>query len=118
MISLVGLATAVPGFRVSPAETKATLSSIAGDKAARTYAKMVDSSGINVRHVVAPVSELLNLRTINDRSRQYLRHALALGGEVARRALAMADVAPSDVDTVMSVSCTGHPLPSARRASR
>jgi alkylresorcinol/alkylpyrone synthase len=73
---------------------------------------MVDGSRVRRRYTVAPVSELLKLRTLHERNEMYVHHTLSLGEMVARRALSAGTTASNAVTAVLSVSCTGYMMPS------
>jgi alkylresorcinol/alkylpyrone synthase len=64
------------------------------------------------RHLVAPVDWLLRPRTLGETMRVYAEHAPRLARLAVCRALAVAGVAPDQVDLVISVSCTGYLVPS------
>ncbi len=54
------------------------------------------------------VDEPLSLKQRND---LYIQHSIELGERVARAAIARAGLIPADVDSVISVSCTGYMIP-------
>ena len=66
------------------------------------------------------MEELFHLGDVGERTNQYVEHAMALGEEASRRALAAANLAPADVDVFVTASCTGYMMPSleARLAPR
>ena len=112
MAELLSVATALPPHRVEAAETKAYLSSHLDESSARRYCRMVDASGIATRYSVVPPQDLFRLATLEERTREYIRHAVALGESATRSALDAAEVSPDRIDTLIPISCTGHMMPS------
>ena len=113
MAELASVATALPPHVVTLAETQVELGRHVGDRAAAArFRDMAGHSGIAERRLVIPLRDVVRLQTIEDRQREYLRHAVALGETVSREALVRARVTPAEVDAVISVSCTGYMMPS------
>ncbi len=117
---ILSLATAQPKHVITRDITREGLVRTVPSHTVGRYLGMVDASGIDTRASVLPVDELFRLSDVSERTRQYVDHALALGEEVSRRALAAANVAPADVDVFVTASCTGYMMPSleARLAPR
>lgn len=112
MVELLPIATALPPHSVEADEAKHHLDAYFGPYAARRYREMVDGSRVRRRYTVAPVPDLLKLRTFQERNEMYAEHAVRLGETVARDALSAGAIAPELVTTVLSVSCTGYMMPS------
>ena len=74
--------------------------------------EIVDNAKIDRRYAILPVDELIEPRPLTETSRIYQEHSLKLGRCVAQRALDRAGLAPSDVDMIITVSCTGVIIPS------
>jgi len=74
--------------------------------------QVVDNAKIDRRYSILPVDELIEPRSLTETSRLYRENALALGRSVAQRALDRAGLAPSDIDMIVTVSCTGVMIPS------
>lgn len=70
------------------------------------------STGVGTRYTCEPLERLLRPRTLTELSASYLEHGRRLAGAAARRALSQAGVTGSDVDVVVTVSCTGYLVPS------
>src|SRR5689334_17491940 len=73
---------------------------------------LFDGAGVERRHSVLPVAELHRPRDLTETMDIYRTHAIRLGRLVAQECLERAEVAPADVDLVITVSCTGVMLPS------
>jgi len=112
MAELLSVSTAVPAHRVTAAETKRYLADHLSETSAQRYCRMVDASGIENRHSVVRTEDLFQLQTLEERSREYTRHAVTLGQRVASDALSAANVTPAAVTSVIPISCTGHMMPS------
>jgi alkylresorcinol/alkylpyrone synthase len=110
----VATATAVPAFSATQAEVKAHLRSVLPLPPSRLDAAMTlfDHTAVEHRYSVEPVETLGRPRTLGESQRTYRSHALRLGQQVAREALARAHVEAPDIDLVITVSCTGIMIPS------
>jgi predicted naringenin-chalcone synthase len=105
---ILSVATAVPQHRLEAADALWHLRGFFPqleklDEAAAT---------LGTRYTCEPVEQLLRRRSLDDLRESYLRHARTLALEAARGALAKAGVAGSDIDMVITVSCTGYLVPS------
>jgi alkylresorcinol/alkylpyrone synthase len=70
-----------------------------------------ESAGVRTRGSVVPIEEVFRPGDLQGQSDRYAEIARAAGIDLARRALAAADLAASEVDLVVSVSCTGLMIP-------
>src|SRR5688500_5412625 len=81
-----------------------------GPSAARLL-RVYETAGVRTRASVVPIDDVFrggDLQVQNDR---YAEIARTAGVDIARRALAAAGLQPSDVDFIVSVSCTGLMIP-------
>ena len=100
-----GFGTALPDHTIDGAATHALLSAF--------WPRLRGASPEPVtRHLVAPVEWLLKPRSLGETMRVYAEHAPRLARLASCRALEAADVHPSQIDLVISVSCTGYLVPS------
>src|SRR5581483_10252031 len=102
------IATAVPEHRLEAADAL---------RALRAYWPRLDrledgDAALGTRYTCEPLEKLVAHRSLTDLRAAYLRHAGALAEAAARDALDQAHVAGSDVDLVITVSCTGYVVPS------
>src|SRR5512134_2267324 len=82
-----------------------------GGAEAKRLLTVYASAGIETRASVVPIEDVFfpgDFETQNDR---YARIAREAGVDLARRALASAELDRSDIDLVVSVSCTGFMIP-------
>jgi alkylresorcinol/alkylpyrone synthase len=112
MAEIRSVVTAHPQHRVGPEELKAYIRSALSSASAERFTRIVDRSDIRSRHTVAPLAELCALGSLEERAQLYVAHSLALGEDVARRALAESRTAPDAVTTLISVTSTGYMAPS------
>lgn len=112
MVEIRSVATAHPEHRVGPEELKAYLCAALSSGSAGRFSRIVDRSDIRSRHTVAPLAELCALGSVEQRAARYVAHALAMGEDVARRALAASGIDPATIGTLISVTSTGYMAPS------
>ena len=112
--AIVSTFTAVPSYSATQAEVKARLRAVFDLPARRLDAAMelFDHAAVERRYSVEPLEQLGVSRPIGDIQERYREHALGLGRKVAREALARADIAPTDIDLIVTTSCTGIMIPS------
>jgi len=112
--SIVGSVTAVPGFSATQGEVKARLRELFDLPARRLDAAMelFDHAGVERRYSVEPINVLGVPRPLSEIQDRYREHALALAREVAIEALAQAGLAASEIDLIVTTSCTGIMIPS------
>ncbi len=80
------------------------------DDAARLIS-VYTSAGVKRRASVVPIEEVFRPRDFETQNDRYAEIARAAGIDLARRALAAAEVEPGEVDVIVSVSCTGFMIP-------
>ena len=83
----------------------------AGEAAATRLLSVYASAGVKARASVVPIEEVFAPGDFETQNRRYEDIARAAAVDLARRTLAAADLAPAEVDLVVSVSCTGFMIP-------
>jgi alkylresorcinol/alkylpyrone synthase len=73
---------------------------------------LVDNSQIEQRYSVFPLDYIVQPRSLAQISREYQEQAVILGRTVTLDCLAQAGMQPSEVDFIITVSCTGVMIPS------
>jgi type III polyketide synthase len=81
-------------------------------RAFRAIQRMIDNTEIAARRFVLPLDQLGEQAGLADRAARYMQHARPLAREVASSALAIANVAPQDIDSIITTSCTSFAMPS------
>src|SRR6202042_2498211 len=120
--ALVSLATSVPPHTFLQKDVLAAAWDVFGSRFPdfERFASIFANTGIVKRHGVKPFEWYLEPRGWPERTAAFLEGAEALFVDAARKALASAHLAGSDIDTVVTVCSTGIATPSleARCAGR
>jgi alkylresorcinol/alkylpyrone synthase len=120
--ALVSLATAVPPHQFHQQKILEAARGLMADRYPEfeTLASLFANTGIRHRYGVKPMEWYVERRGWPDRTQAFLEGAEALFVEVAQKALARANLAAEDVDTVVTVCSTGIATPTleARVSSR
>ena len=113
-ITVAATATALPAHRIGREEVKRYLQRVFSLDEMRLQAMLavVDHSQVSQRFCIHPIDEVIRPRPLDETSRDYAEHAVALGRRVAGDCLERAGVAAADVDLLITVSCTGVMIPS------
>jgi alkylresorcinol/alkylpyrone synthase len=111
--ALVSLATSVPPHQFHQRQILEAARSILSARYEQfeTLASLFANTGIRNRYGVKPIEWYLEPRGGPERTRAFLEGAEALFVNVAQAALARADLAARDVDTVVTVCSTGIATP-------
>ena len=112
--TIAGSATAVPPHVLSRDVVKAGIGGVFGLDGAKleSVLQIIDNSAIDQRYSVFPPEYTIEPRPLAQINAEYQEKAVELGLQVAERALAQAGMAPTDVDLLATVSCTGVMIPS------
>ena len=112
--TIAGTATAVPPFILTREMVKERIGDVFSLDGRRLEAirNVVDNSQIDQRHSVFPVDYIIEPRPLSHFNTEYREKAVELGLQVTAQALAQAGMTPSDVDMLITVSCTGVMIPS------
>jgi alkylresorcinol/alkylpyrone synthase len=120
--ALISLATSVPPHVFRQKDVLAAAWDVLGSRFPdfERFASIFANTGIVKRHGVKPFDWYLEPRGWPERTQAFLEGAEALFVDVAGKALATADLAGRDIDTVVTVTSTGIATPSleARVARR
>jgi alkylresorcinol/alkylpyrone synthase len=111
---IVATATAVPPHSATQEEVKDRLRDILPLEPKRLEAalSLFDKTAVERRRSVYPIGEFGRPRSLGESMALYRAHAVALGREVAARALAQAGARADEIDLLVTVSCTGILIPS------
>lgn len=83
-----------------------------GERRLDAMMTVIDNAQVRQRHSIFPVEYIITPRSLEQLSLEYKEHAIRLGCEAAGRCLANAGMSPSDIDMIITVSCTGFMIPS------
>jgi alkylresorcinol/alkylpyrone synthase len=112
--TIAGTATAVPPHVMSREVVKNAIGGVFGLEGAKLDAlrEVIDNSAIDQRYSVFPPEYTIEPRPLARINAEYQEKSVELGLQVADRALAQAGMTPTDVDMLITVSCTGVMIPS------
>src|SRR5690349_20292034 len=113
-IRIAATATALPQHEITRDDVKRYFGSTFAIDERRLNAMMsiVDNAQVRRRFFIHPVDYIIEPRPLGTVTREYQEHSIALGMEVADASLRAAGLSPSDVDLLITVSCTGFMIPS------
>jgi len=111
--ALVSLATSIPPHQFHQKQILEAAHGLLADRYPEfeTLASLFANTGIRNRYGVKPIEWYLERRGWPERTQAFLEGAEKLFVDVARKALARADLTPGDVDTVVTVCSTGIATP-------
>src|SRR5215212_2828696 len=101
------IAVAVPEHVLTQDDVKRAVQAVVplGRERLEAVLPLFDGAGVDRRHSALPVDQLYHRRELTETMAIYREHAVGLGRKVARECLEKAELAPADVDLVISVSC-------------
>jgi len=82
-----------------------------GDDNSLRLLSVYESAGVTTRASVRPIEEVFAPGDFESQNDVYAEMARKAGIDLARRALASAEVSPKEIDFIVSVSCTGFMIP-------
>jgi alkylresorcinol/alkylpyrone synthase len=111
--ALVSLATSVPPHQFHQAQILQAARGVMADRYAQfeSLSSLFANTGIRHRYGVKPMEWYLERRGWPERTKAFLEGAETLFIDVASKAIANADLAPADIDTVVTVCSTGIATP-------
>src|SRR5206468_2283596 len=106
---IAATATALPQHIISREILEAQIGrvfSLSGRRLAAIL-EVIANSQIERRYSIFPVEYLIQPRSIEQTSIEYRQNSICLGRRAAQKALDKAGIQPSEVDAIITVSCTG-----------
>jgi alkylresorcinol/alkylpyrone synthase len=112
--TIAATATAVPQHTLTRSEVKTYIRKVFDLEDRRLDALMtvVDNAQVRKRHAIFPVEYIVEPRPLSQTSVEYQAHAVRLGRAAAAECLRKGGFSASDVDMIITVSCTGFMIPS------
>ena len=113
-ISVLATATALPENVVTMDDVKERLTQVFPLSESRTSMMMevVENAKVDRRYFIFPPDYTVEPRSLEQTSKEYQEHSVKLGRKVAADCLKNAGIAATDVDLLITVSCTGVIIPS------
>jgi alkylresorcinol/alkylpyrone synthase len=114
MATITTVATAVPAHVIPQADVAALMQRHFVLEPAKLEGMMslFENAFVQRRYSVVPLEELSEPRSLSESTQIYREHAASLGRKVASDCLEQAGMRAADVDTLITVSCTGIMMPS------
>lgn len=112
--TIAGTATVVPPYVLTREVVKNHIGEVFSLDGPRLEAirEVIDNSAIDQRYSVFPGEYTIEPRPLAQITAEYGEKSVELGLQVAEHALAQAGMTPTDVDLLITVSCTGIMIPS------
>jgi alkylresorcinol/alkylpyrone synthase len=113
-ISVSATATAVPEHVVTIDDVKAYLNKVFPLSESRTsmMLEVIQNAKVDKRYFIFPPDYTIEPRSLEQTTKEYQEHSVKLGRQVAADCLKNAGIAATDVDLLITISCTGVIIPS------
>ncbi len=114
MITIAATATVIPPHVLRREAVKQAVQQTFGLAPQRlaTVMAIFDNARVEQRYSVFPLEYLAHPRSLTQTMQEYQEHAVGLGRRAAKDCLAQAGLKPTEVDLLITVSCTGFMIPS------
>jgi alkylresorcinol/alkylpyrone synthase len=112
--TIAATATAVPQHILSREDVKTRIRQVfdVGERRLEAMMSIIDHAAVDKRHAIFPADYIVEQRSLAQTSLEYQEHAIRLGRDVAEQCLVSAGLTPTDIDLIITVSCTGFMIPS------
>ncbi len=112
--TIAATATALPPHTITRADMKYYMGRVFDIPERKVEAMMsiVDNARVDKRHAIFPMDYIVEPRALSKTNEEYMEHAIKLGREAAEKCLERAGLKPTDIDLIITVSCTGFMIPS------
>ena len=112
--TIAATATAVPPHLLTREDVKTYIRKVfeIGERRLDAMMTIIDNAQVRQRHAIFPVDYIVKRRSLEQTTLEYQQHSVQLGRQAAEECLASAGMTPSDVDLIITVSCTGFMIPS------
>ena len=112
--TILATATAVPPHTITRDDVKYYMGRVFDIPERKLEAMMsiVDNAQVHKRHAIFPIEYTVEPRPLEKTNQEYIEHAIKLGREAAEKCLERAKLQASDIDLIITVSCTGFMIPS------
>nr|HEV7955336.1 3-oxoacyl-[acyl-carrier-protein] synthase III C-terminal domain-containing protein [Candidatus Acidoferrales bacterium] len=113
-ISVSATATALPEHVVTIGDVKAYLNKVFPLSESRTsmMLEVIQNAKVDKRYFIFPPDYTIEPRSLEQTTKEYQEHSVKLGRQVAADCLKNAGLAATDIDLLITISCTGVIIPS------
>lgn len=113
-ICIAGTSTALPEHAIEMDEVKRYLDIVFPLSEARrgTMLEVIENTQIKRRYTIFPVDYTIEPRPLEQTSREYAEHSIKLSKQAASQCLERTGLKATDIDLLITVSCTGIMIPS------
>src|SRR5262245_54622287 len=114
MVRITSIATANPPHHVDGNQAETILYKFADRMGLNPspLRRILHNTQITSRYTTRCAEELYLPMSLKDRNDLYMQQCVELGERITLEAIDRAGLTPADIDSVISVSCTGHMIPS------
>jgi len=112
--TIAATATALPPHTITREDVKYYMGRVFDIPERRLEAMMsiVDNAQVHTRRAIFPIDYTIEPRALSKTNDEYIEHSVKLGREAAEKCLERAGLKPTDIDLIITVSCTGFMIPS------
>jgi predicted naringenin-chalcone synthase len=82
------------------------------DRFKRKVIKLFENAGVDRRYSIMDADEVFNKTSFEEKNEIYARESIILGESCLKKSLAKSSLKPTDIDFLITVSCTGIMIPS------
>lgn len=114
-VRITGIATQLPPFTRTTEEIVPYLKvwlSGQEERFQRKVLKLFQGAGVERRYSIMDADEVFNKTSFEEKNAVYKRETTALAENALKKALSNANLEPTDIDYIITVSCTGIMIPS------
>lgn len=114
-VKITAVATMLPPYTRTTAEIIPFLKiwlSGQEERYQRKVIKLFENAGVERRYSIMDADEVFLKTSFEDKNDVYKRETILLAEGALKKALANADLEPTDIDYIITVSCTGIMIPS------
>lgn len=114
-VKIIAVATMLPPYTRTTAEIIPFLKiwlSGQEERYQRKVIKLFENAGVERRYSIMDADEVFLKTSFEDKNDVYKRETILLAEGALKKALANADLEPTDIDYIITVSCTGIMIPS------
>lgn len=113
--NILGVATSIPKYAYTTDDAIVNLKKhLEGqpEKFQKKVIRIFKYAGVDKRHTVIPTDQVVDNLSFEEKNDIYKKEMIALSEDVFAKALERANLQPTDIDFLITASCTGYMIPS------